>query len=162
MKKPGSRRDRTTVNQYAGWLFADLMVILSILGLSVTTITVLKTPNSSTLAPVNASVSGIKYRTIAFSQIYTTYNANQVVRDLADFWAAYGGKHSAQPVSVEFNGGTGNSKISIDAARLHALKFGYELQTQLPGFFESTNTSIGSSSTLLSNQVQVIMNFLPG
>ena len=156
------RRDRSAVNQYAGWLFADLMVILSILGLSITTITVTKAPDASTLAPVNASVAGIKDRMIVFTQIYTSYDANKVAQDLADFWNSYGGKHAAKPVSVEFNGGTAAAKVSADTARLSALEFGYRLQNQMPALFESSNTSIGSSASLRSNQVQVIMNFLPG
>jgi len=156
------RRDHSGVSQHAGWLFADLMVILSILGLSVTTITVIKSPNASTPSPVSASVAGIKDRMIVFTQIYTSYDANRVAQDLLDFWNAYGGKHAAKPVSVEFNGGTAASQVSTDTARLSALSFGYRLQNQMPALFESTNTSIGINASLKSNQVQVIMNFLPG
>lgn len=137
-----------TVSQ-SGWVFADLLVALSVIFLA--TISFVPALSGGS-APVEVE-PGKLAKAEGFSMIYETIDPPALIQDLERYRVESLLPSGVKVILLQFIG-SANSENSRDGI-LDALEFSLKLKSDFPEFMENVNVSLDTSSKLDTGEVLV-------
>ena len=160
--------DATSV---AGWVFADLLLLLSIIFLTSISFAL---PSSSKETPIGAENSskvssvlpldeGLTNTPLVegFNFYYREFDKNKLNEDLTRYFLSEGLPANTEVIYAQLVGGYKEGVEGSDAGTMAALKFSIELTKAKVAAFEKTSIDLLTSNKIPSGVVALRLTFVP-
>ncbi len=155
----------------AGWVFADLLLLLSIIFLTSISFAL---PSSSTDEDRDGSAStGKNFAPIIGEEltkkpydqggyfVYSVFSKDQLTRDLSRYFASKSMSENTDVIYAQLVGGYKEGVESSDKGTIAALKFSIELTKAKIAAFENTSIDLLTTNKLPSGSVALRLTFVP-
>ena len=141
-----------TVSQ-SGWVFADLLVALSVIFLATISFVPLKGPEGNSSASSLNIESGKLFRATGFTMVYDSISVENLLSDLENFRIENGIPKTIPVIHIQF---IGSSNIEEERSGiLDALEFSVRLQNSNLEDFQDAGISLDVSNKIEPGQVMV-------
>jgi hypothetical protein len=155
----------------AGWVFADLLLLLSIIFLTSISFAL---PSSS--ENDSEGVSGLGGNSVApsidqtitnnpyeqgYYFVYSSFNKDRLLKDLSRYFASKAMPTNTDVIYAQLVGGYKEGVEGSDAGTMAALKFSIELTKAKITAFENTSVDLLTSSKIPSGYVALRLTFAP-
>jgi hypothetical protein len=152
-------RDVEDASEWAGWVFADMLVGLMVIFLAtITFVPFFAESNPGAQAPAGSYTYTERFRT-PFVQVYDSPDIDRLKRDIAVFLADNGIPKDAIVDSSFFAGGFDAATETASDGMLRALEFSRALDKADTNFLTRASTLVNSTTSINPNQVAVRLTF---
>lgn len=152
-------REIEDASEWAGWVFADMLVGLMVIFLAtITFVPFFTDTNPGNDAPSGSYTYTERFRT-PFVQVYSSPDLELIKRDIAQFLADNGIPEQAVVDSAFFAGGFEEGVETTSDGMLRALEFSQALDKADPNFLTRASTVINSTNSIEKNQVAIRLTF---
>lgn len=152
-------RDVEDASEWAGWVFADMLVGLMVIFLAtITFVPFFAESNPGAQAPAGSYTYTERFRT-PFVQVYSSPDLDLLKKDIDLFLADNGIPKEAIVDSAFFAGGFEEGVETASDGMLRALEFSQSLDKADPNFLTRASTVINSTRSINPNQVAVRLTF---
>jgi hypothetical protein len=146
-------------SEWAGWIFADMLVGLMVIFLAtITFVPLFADNNPGEDSPAGSYTYTERFRT-PFVQVYSNLDLDRLKRDIAVFLADNGIPSEAIVDSAFFAGGFDDSIETTSDGMLRALAFSQAIDKADPNFLTRASTVINSTRSINADQVAVRLTF---
>ncbi len=154
----------------AGWVFADLLLSLSVIFLTSISFAV---PNSSGDSPVKLPASGQELKVEDMSNIlispnargfnlyYTFFDKSRIEKDLRRYLVRENLPRDSNVIYAQIIGGFDSKAEGSEMGTMRALEFSILLKRSNIRYFEGANFDLATSEALKQNQVALRLSVAP-
>ncbi len=154
----------------AGWVFADLLLSLSVIFLTSISFSV---PNSSGDSQVKVATSGqelivedlsnnlISPNARGFNLYYTFFDKSRIENDLKTYLARENMLQDSNVIYAQIIGGFNSKTEGSEMGTMRALEFSISLKRANIRYFEGANFDLATSEALKQNQVALRLSVAP-
>jgi hypothetical protein len=152
-------RDVEDASEWAGWVFADMLVGLMVIFLAtITFVPFFATTSDGSNTPEGSYTYTERFRT-PFVQVYKDADIAKLKRDIASFLEENGIPKDAVVDSAFFAGGYDEGAETTSDGMLRALQFSQAVDKADPNLLARASTVVNSTTSIGPNEVAVRLTF---